>query len=80
MSINRKNFLGEVVDRETDDRLPASLAATALAVERGADVIRTHDVAETRDAALIGHALGGGSLRESAGEIRFNGGRATDRR
>ncbi|WP_049996760.1 dihydropteroate synthase [Halococcus sediminicola] len=58
VSINRKNFLGDVVGRETDDRLPASLAATALAVERGADVIRTHDVAATRDAALIGDALG----------------------
>ena len=58
VSINRKNFLGEVVGRETDERLPASLAATALAVERGANVIRTHDVAETRDAALIGDALG----------------------
>ena len=54
VSINRKNFLGEVVDRETDERLPASLAATAMAVERGAHVIRTHDVRETRDAALIG--------------------------
>ena len=58
VSINRKNFLGEVVGRDTDERLPASLAATALAVERGANVIRTHDVAETRDAALIGHAFG----------------------
>jgi dihydropteroate synthase len=58
VSINRKNFLGEPVGRETDERLPASLAATALAVERGADVIRTHDVSETRDAALIGHELG----------------------
>jgi dihydropteroate synthase len=58
VSLNRKNFVGDIVDRPTDDRLPASLAATALAVERGARVIRTHDVAETRDAALIGDALG----------------------
>ena len=58
VSINRKNFLGEIVGRETEGRLPASLAATALAVERGANVVRTHDVAETRDAALIGDALG----------------------
>ncbi|WP_327051756.1 dihydropteroate synthase [Halomicrococcus gelatinilyticus] len=58
VSINRKNFLGDVVDRPTEERLPASLAATALAVERGADVVRTHDVAETVDAAKIGHAFG----------------------
>ncbi len=57
VSINRKNFLGQLADRETDERLPVSLAATSLAVERGAHVIRTHDVAETRDAALIGDAF-----------------------
>ncbi|WP_418279993.1 dihydropteroate synthase [Halorubrum sp. DTA98] len=54
VSINRKNFLRDVADRSTEDALPVSLAATSLAVERGAHVIRTHDVAETRDAALIG--------------------------
>ena len=54
VSINRKNFLREVVGRDTEGALPASLAATSMAVERGAHVIRTHDVAETRDAALIG--------------------------
>lgn len=57
VSINRKNFLGELAGRETDERLPVSLAATSMAVERGAHVIRTHDVAETRDAALIGKAF-----------------------
>ncbi|AEH37970.1 dihydropteroate synthase [Halopiger xanaduensis] len=57
VSINRKNFLGEIADRETEERLPVSLAATSMAVERGAHVIRTHDVAETRDAALIGDAF-----------------------
>ncbi|AFZ71278.1 dihydropteroate synthase [Natronobacterium gregoryi] len=57
VSINRKNFLGDVADRDTADRLPVSLAATSMAVERGADVVRTHDVAETRDAALIGESF-----------------------
>ncbi|ELZ10403.1 dihydropteroate synthase [Natrialba aegyptia] len=57
VSINRKNFLGTIADRETEDRLPVSLAATSMAVERGAHVIRTHDVAETRDAARIGAAF-----------------------
>ncbi|ELY58376.1 dihydropteroate synthase [Natronococcus amylolyticus DSM 10524] len=59
VSINRKNFLGDLVGRETEDRLPASLAATAMAIERGADVVRTHDVAETQDAAVIADAFGG---------------------
>jgi dihydropteroate synthase len=54
VSINRKSFLRTVADRSTEEALPVSLAATSMAVERGAHVIRTHDVAETRDAALIG--------------------------
>ncbi len=54
VSINRKNFLRDVADRSTEEALPVSLAATSMAVERGAHVIRTHDVAATRDAALIG--------------------------
>jgi dihydropteroate synthase len=55
VSINRKNFLRELAGRDTEGALPVSLAATAMAVERGAHVVRTHDVAETRDAALVGH-------------------------
>jgi dihydropteroate synthase len=54
VSINRKNFLRELADRSTEEALPVSLAATSMAVERGAHVVRTHDVAETRDAAIIG--------------------------
>jgi dihydropteroate synthase len=57
VSINRKSFLKEIVGRETEEALPVSLGATALAVVRGADVVRTHDVAETRDAALAGAAF-----------------------
>ncbi|MFP8956211.1 dihydropteroate synthase [Natrialbaceae archaeon A-CW3] len=67
VSINRKNFLGDIAGRETEERLPVSLAATSLAVERGAHVIRTHDVAETRDAALIGDAFTDRSSRERDG-------------
>ncbi|MFB6354669.1 MAG: dihydropteroate synthase [Halobacteriales archaeon] len=57
VSINRKNFLKDLVGRDTEGALPASLGATAMAVERGANVVRTHDVAETRDAALVGYAF-----------------------
>ncbi|MDS0281502.1 dihydropteroate synthase [Haloarcula onubensis] len=57
VSINRKNFLKTIADRSTEDALPVSLAATAMAVERGAHVVRTHDVRETVDAAKIGAAF-----------------------
>ncbi|MFA1611013.1 dihydropteroate synthase [Halobellus rubicundus] len=70
VSINRKNFLREVAGRSTEEALPVSLAATSMAVERGAHVIRTHDVAETRDAALIGHEFARSRVRErGAGDV-----------
>ncbi|WP_254274077.1 dihydropteroate synthase [Haloarcula marina] len=57
VSINRKNFLRDLADRSTEDALPVSLAATSMAIERGAHVVRTHDVTETVDAAAIGGAF-----------------------
>ncbi|GGJ03826.1 dihydropteroate synthase [Halobellus salinus] len=68
VSINRKNFLRDVAGRGTEAALPVSLAATSMAVERGAHVVRTHDVAETRDAALIGNEFARDRVRE-AGDV-----------
>jgi len=65
VSINRKNFLKDIAGRDTEGALPVSLAATSMAVERGVHVIRTHDVAETRDAALVGHAFARERVAES---------------
>jgi Dihydropteroate synthase (EC 2.5.1.15) len=69
VSINRKNFLRSVAGRDTEGALPVSLAATAMAVERGAHVIRTHDVAETRDAALIGKEFTRDRLQETTEDV-----------
>ncbi|MFD1645688.1 dihydropteroate synthase [Haloarchaeobius litoreus] len=57
VSINRKNFLRSLTGRSTEDALAVSLAATSMAIERGAHVIRTHDVRETVDAAAVGDAF-----------------------
>jgi len=68
VSMNRKNFLRSLAGRDTEGALPVSLAATSMAVERGAHVIRTHDVAETRDAAVIGAEFARDRAR-STGEV-----------
>jgi dihydropteroate synthase len=68
VSINRKNFLRSIAGRDTEGALPVSLAATSIAVERGAHIVRTHDVAETRDAALIGKKFARERTR-SGGEV-----------
>ncbi|WP_415378786.1 dihydropteroate synthase [Halosimplex sp. TS25] len=77
VSINRKNFLRSIADRATEEALPVSLAATSMAVERGAHVIRTHDVAETRDAALVGDAFARERKRSGPG-FRGGSGRGAD--
>ncbi|WP_144921159.1 dihydropteroate synthase [Halorubrum salsamenti] len=67
VSINRKSFLKTIAGRSTEEALPVSLAATSMAVERGAHVIRTHDVAETRDAALVGAEFARDRVRSVGG-------------
>jgi dihydropteroate synthase len=58
VGVSRKSFVGAVTGaQDPGDRLPGSLAATALAVLGGAAVIRTHDVAETRQAVQVAEAV-----------------------
>lgn len=60
VGISRKSFVGAITGRrESAERLPGSLAATALAVWNGAALVRTHDVAETLDAARVAERLRG---------------------
>ena len=54
---SRKATLGVLTGRPVTERVYASVAAALLAVERGANVLRVHDVAATRDALKIGIAL-----------------------
>jgi dihydropteroate synthase len=46
---SRKSFIGRVLGREADERLPGSLAVAAWATVHGANIVRVHDVAETLD-------------------------------
>jgi dihydropteroate synthase len=59
VGLSRKSLIGHLIGREVNDRLSASLALAVLAVERGAHIIRTHDVAETADAVAMAVALAG---------------------
>jgi dihydropteroate synthase len=54
---SRKSSLGKITGRPADQRLAASLAAAVLALERGANLLRVHDVAATRDAIAVFCAL-----------------------
>ncbi|MSQ56030.1 MAG: dihydropteroate synthase [Limnohabitans sp.] len=50
---SRKSFLGEVTQTSVDQRLVPSVSAMLLAVERGAHVVRVHDVAATVQALRV---------------------------
>ncbi|MEO8140012.1 MAG: dihydropteroate synthase [Gemmatimonadota bacterium] len=56
---SRKRFLGSVTGREVGERDVATAAACVLAYERGARLFRVHNVATTRDALAVAHAVRG---------------------
>ncbi len=49
VGVSRKSFIGRILGRPVDERLYGGLGLAALAVGQGARIIRTHDVAATRD-------------------------------
>jgi len=56
---SRKSTLGAVTGRGAGERLAGSIAAALLAVQRGATIVRVHDVAATRDALAVLAAMDG---------------------
>jgi len=53
VGLSRKGMIGALTGRPVDDRVAGSVAAALIAVERGARIVRAHDVAETADALKI---------------------------
>jgi dihydropteroate synthase len=54
---SRKRFIGTLTGRDVDDRLGGTIASNVLALRAGADVLRVHDVAETRQAMVVAEAI-----------------------
>ncbi len=62
--LSRKRMIGTVTGREaTGERVYGSVAAAVLAAQRGAAILRVHDVAATRDALAIGSAVSEAAAR-----------------
>jgi len=53
LGASRKSFLGKITGSEVGDRIGGSLAAALIGVQAGADAVRVHDVAATRDALAV---------------------------
>lgn len=50
VGLSRKRMIGSITDRGVADRKMGSVAAAMLAAQRGADILRVHDVGATMDA------------------------------
>lgn len=55
--LSRKSMLGNLLNREVDQRLAGSLASAIIARQKGAQIIRVHDVKETVDALKVLNAV-----------------------
>jgi len=57
VALSNKDFIGETLDRDRDERLAGSLAATVFCVMQGARLVRVHNVRETVDALRMIEAI-----------------------
>lgn len=57
VGVSRKSTLGAIVNKPVNERLAGGIAASVMAMMQGAAIIRTHDVAETKQALLVAQAI-----------------------
>lgn len=57
--LSRKSMLGQITGEPVGERVHAGVAAALLAVQRGARIVRVHDVAATRDALAVWQSIEG---------------------
>lgn len=57
VGVSRKSMLGSITGKPVEQRQAASVAAAVLAAQRGAKILRVHDVSATRDALAVMAAL-----------------------
>ena len=53
VGLSRKSMIGAVLEKQVGGRLAGSVAAAALALDRGVSILRVHDVAESVDAVKV---------------------------
>jgi dihydropteroate synthase len=57
IAVSNKDFIGETLGRERDERLNGSLAAVVICIVKGARIVRMHDVPATVDAVRMTEAV-----------------------
>jgi dihydropteroate synthase len=72
LAVSRKDFVGALTERPPADRDAGTLAAVGAGVDRGAQIVRVHDVAAARDFLRVREGIEGGAegTLELAPELR----------
>ncbi len=73
LGFSRKAFLGRILDRPPADRLEGTVAAAVLAVERGAHILRVHDVGPVARAVRAAEAILDGRGAKETGTAAADG-------
>jgi dihydropteroate synthase len=61
IGVSRQSLVGRLAGAAVDERLPGSLAGALHALSQGVQLLRVHDVAETRQAIALWRAIGDGA-------------------
>lgn len=59
---SRKSFIGKILDRPAQERLFGTVSSSVLAVNNGANIVRTHDVSEVKQALKLADSINRGHL------------------
>jgi len=59
VGVSRKTMIGQILDKEVDDRMLGSVVAASYAAIKGAKILRVHDVKETVEALKVVDAFEG---------------------
>ena len=57
VGVSRKGMIGQITGKSIDQRTAGSLAMAQVALDRGANILRVHDVAETCDMIRVWSAI-----------------------
>jgi dihydropteroate synthase len=71
VGVSRKGFLGKLLNLDVGERLLPSVVANLIALERGASVLRVHDVSETVMACKLAEACRVNYAQEILGESDY---------
>ncbi len=74
VGLSRKAFIGNILGQvQPSERLIGTIAATAIAILWGANIIRTHDVKATKEAAVVAETIRPPCIIDETGDIEFIG-------